>query len=201
MEASQASEAGSIPVARSTPARPRAGRFCYSCAGCARTTEIRRTSSTRGNPAHTDGCDTVQRGKCTTRGSDTAATGCRTASRGAPTTADVESASSPTRPGCSASRRENTRPARPLQRPFREKVRPAQPLQRLFREKTRPAQPLQQPFQEKFAQHGPSSGLSAKKFAQQAQKRRIWGVLSAQGELFRAFAMTQGRGANFFAPK
>ena len=30
MEASQASEAGSIPVARSTPARPRAGRFCYT---------------------------------------------------------------------------------------------------------------------------------------------------------------------------
>ena len=30
MEASQASEAGSIPVARSTPARPRAGRFCYA---------------------------------------------------------------------------------------------------------------------------------------------------------------------------
>ena len=29
MEASQASEAGSIPVARSSPARPRAGRFCY----------------------------------------------------------------------------------------------------------------------------------------------------------------------------
>ena len=28
MEASQASEAGSIPVARSSPARPRAGRFC-----------------------------------------------------------------------------------------------------------------------------------------------------------------------------
>ena len=33
MEASQASEAGSIPVARSTPARPRAGRFCYARAG------------------------------------------------------------------------------------------------------------------------------------------------------------------------
>ena len=30
MEASQASEAGSIPVARSSPARPRAGRFCYA---------------------------------------------------------------------------------------------------------------------------------------------------------------------------
>ena len=30
MEASQASEAGSIPVARSTTARPRAGRLCYA---------------------------------------------------------------------------------------------------------------------------------------------------------------------------
>ena len=30
MEASQASEAGSIPVARSSPARPCAGRFCYA---------------------------------------------------------------------------------------------------------------------------------------------------------------------------
>jgi len=53
----------------------------------------------------------------------------------------------------------------------------------------------------KLAQHGPSSGLSAKKLAQQAQKRRIWGVLSTLGELFRAFAMTQRRRANFFAPK
>ena len=52
-----------------------------------------------------------------------------------------------------------------------------------------------------LAQHGPSSGSSAKKLAQHAQIRRIWGVLSAQGELFCAFAMTQGRGANFFAPK
>ena len=53
----------------------------------------------------------------------------------------------------------------------------------------------------KLAPHGPSTGLSAKKLAQQAQKRRILGVLSAQGELFRAFAMTQRRRANFFAPK
>ena len=52
----------------------------------------------------------------------------------------------------------------------------------------------------KLAQHGPSSGFSAKKLAQQAQKRRIWGVLSALGELFRAFAMTQRRRANFFVP-
>ena len=48
MEASQASEAGSIPVARSTPARPRAGRFCYGCAGCARTTGIGAAISARG---------------------------------------------------------------------------------------------------------------------------------------------------------
>ena len=38
----------------------------------------------------------------------------------------------------------------------------------------------------KFAQRGPSSGISAKKLAQQAQKRRIWGVVIEQGELFRA---------------
>ena len=51
-----------------------------------------------------------------------------------------------------------------------------------------------------LAQHGPSSGLSAKKLSQHAQKRQMWGVLSAQGELFRAFAMTQCRRANFFVP-
>jgi hypothetical protein len=38
----------------------------------------------------------------------------------------------------------------------------------------------------KLAQHDPHNGTSAKKLAQQAQKRRIWGVVSAQGELFRA---------------
>jgi len=41
----------------------------------------------------------------------------------------------------------------------------------------------------KFAQHRSSSGISAKKLAQQAQKRRIWGVVSARGELFRAFTI------------
>ena len=51
----------------------------------------------------------------------------------------------------------------------------------------------------KLAQHRPYTGLSAKKFAQQAQRHQIWGVLSAQGELFRAFAITQRRRANFFA--
>ena len=53
----------------------------------------------------------------------------------------------------------------------------------------------------KLAQHRPSTGTSAKKFAQQAQNHQISGVLSAQGELFRAFAITQRRRANFFAPK
>ena len=41
----------------------------------------------------------------------------------------------------------------------------------------------------KFAQHRSSSGISAKKLAQHAQKRRIWGVVSARGELFRAFTI------------
>ena len=43
----------------------------------------------------------------------------------------------------------------------------------------------------KFAQHGPSTGISAKKFAQQPQKRQIWGVSSAQGELFHAHTHDQ----------
>ena len=52
----------------------------------------------------------------------------------------------------------------------------------------------------KLAQHGPFRGLSAKKLAQQAQKRRIWGVLSAQGELFRTSALTQRAGRTFSRP-
>ena len=59
--------------------------------------------------------------------------------RKTPTTVSLKCTSTPTRPGRSASRRENTRPAWPLQRPLRENTRPARPLQRLFREKTRPA--------------------------------------------------------------
>ena len=38
----------------------------------------------------------------------------------------------------------------------------------------------------KFARHGPSPTQPATKFAQQPQKRQIWSVSSAQGELFRA---------------
>ena len=45
-------------------------------------------------------------------------------------------------------------------------------------------------LQSKAVQHGPSSGISAKKLAQHTQKRRIWGVLSALGELFRAYTAT-----------
>lgn len=51
----------------------------------------------------------------------------------------------------------------------------------------------------KLAQHGPSSRVSAKKLAQQAKKRRFWGVLSVQGELFRAHAHIRPSRANFFA--
>ena len=51
----------------------------------------------------------------------------------------------------------------------------------------------------KLAQHRPYTGLSAKKFAQQAQKHQIWGVLSAQGELFRARTHTRPSRATNFA--
>ena len=40
----------------------------------------------------------------------------------------------------------------------------------------------------KFAQPGPSSTHIANKLALQAQERRVWGVVSEQGELFRAQA-------------
>ena len=135
MEASQASEAGSIPVARSTPARPRAGRFCYGCAGCARTTGIRRTHQ------HT------WKSRCATASCSANPHHLRHGGR-----------TPPTRPGAMSV------------------------------------------AAKKFAQHGASSGSSAKKLAQQGQKHRIWGVLSTQGELFRAFALKQCRRANFFAP-
>lgn len=52
----------------------------------------------------------------------------------------------------------------------------------------------------KLARHGSSTGISAKKLAQRAQKRRIWGVLSLLGELFRAYAHARPSRANFFAP-
>ena len=45
-------------------------------------------------------------------------------------------------------------------------------------------------LQSQAVQHGPSSGISATIFAQHTQKRRIWGVLSALGELFRAYTTT-----------
>ena len=54
-----------------------------------------------------------------------------------------------------------TRPTPPLRRLFREKTRPARPLPRLFRDKTRPAR----------------------------IKPQFQAILSAQGELFRAFTI------------
>ena len=44
-----------------------------------------------------------------------------------------------------------------------------------------------------------TGSVGAKKLAQHARKRRFWGVLSAQGELFRAHAHIRPRRANFFA--
>ena len=53
----------------------------------------------------------------------------------------------------------------------------------------------------KFAQHGPSPTQPVTKFAQQPQKRQIWGVSSAQGELFHAHTHDQAvLGELFHAP-
>ena len=61
MEASQASEAGSIPVARSTP-RPVARRAVLLCPLRAYNGDWRRHQHPREPRAHTNGCGTVQRG-------------------------------------------------------------------------------------------------------------------------------------------
>ena len=53
-----------------------------------------------------------------------------------------------------------------------------------WREKVRPTPPLQWHFREKLAQ--------------QAQKRRIWGVVSVQGELFRAHTHHQTKQGELF---
>lgn len=149
MEASQASEAGSIPVARSTPARPRAGRFCYGCAGCARTTGIGAAISARGK-AGAQRLHVVQTPHHCRHGGRTPPTRPGAMSVGARKFAQQGACS-----GSSA---------------------------------------------KKLAQQGPHNGTSAKKLAQRGQKHRIWGVLSTQGEVFRAFALKQRRRANFFAP-
>ena len=135
MEASQASEAGSIPVARSTP-RPAARRavLLWLCG-------MRAYNGDRRTHQHT------RESRCTTASCSADPHRCRHGGR-----------TPPTRPGAmSVGAR-------------------------------------------KFAQQGACSGSSAKKLAQQGQKHRIWGVLSTQGELFRAFALKQCRRANFFAP-
>ena len=118
MEASQASEAGSIPVARSTPARPRAGWFCYGCAGCTRTTGIGAAISARGK-AGAQRLHVVQNPHHFRWG------GRRIAYK----------------TGRNVSCREKVRPARGFQWLIREKTRPASPRQRRFREKTLPAGP------------------------------------------------------------
>ena len=119
MEASQASEAGSIPVARSTPARPRAGRFCYACAGGFALHEgpTRRSDEAFG---------VVGGGICTTRGSDTPVTRGAAASCSAkPPPLQAGRAHGAYKTVRNTGWREKTRPARLLHRHFREKTRPA----------------------------------------------------------------------------
>ena len=51
-----------FPSPAPPPARPRAGRFCYSCAGCANNGDTANQQHTREPRAHTNGCGTAQRG-------------------------------------------------------------------------------------------------------------------------------------------
>ena len=77
---------------------------------------------------------------------------------------------------------------------------PAAALQwALPRDKVRPTHPFRSSSTKNFAQHGPFSDSSAKNFAQHAIKRRLWAILSKQGELFRAHPHIRPRRANFFA--
>jgi len=90
-----------------------------------------------------------------------------------------------------------------LQNPHRQPAScatsPTRPGRRAdWREKIAQHGPFSSISAKKLAQHGPSSGISAKKFAQQAQKRRFWGVLSVQGELFRARAHHQATQGELF---
>lgn len=123
----------------------------------------------------TSSCDlTATRwGNCTTRGSDTPATRCTTASCSAtPHHCRHGGRTPPTRPGAMSVA------AKKFARHGASSGSSAK----------------------KLTQQGPHNGTSAKKLAQRGQKHRIWGVLSTQGEVFRAFALKQRRRANFFAP-
>ena len=175
MEASQASEAGSIPVARSSPARPRAGRFCY--AHFAPTVDRMRRDNRRNTlPARVGA-----------RGSGTklaphephgATSGTKLTPR------EPHGATS----GTKLSPRE-LGPAVPVQNsPCTPKISQfgafcscwesfipfLLPTSRAWRILSR--------YHQQQDRHATTPGT---KLAQQAQKRRIWGVLSAQGELFR----------------
>lgn len=149
MEASQASEAGSIPVARSTP-RPAARRavLLWPCG-------MRAYNGDRRTHQHT------RESRCTTASCSADPHRCRHGGR-----------TPPTRPGAMS----------------------------VGARKFAQQGACSGSSAKKLAQQGPHNGTSAKKLAQQGQKHRIWGVLSTQGELFRAFALKQCRRANFFAP-
>ena len=161
MEASQASEAGSIPVARSTPARPRAGRFCYACAGGFALHEgpTRRSDEAFG---------VVGGGICTTRGSDTPVT------RGA--AASCSAKPPPLQAGRAHGAYKTVRNTG-----WREKTRPARLLHRHFREKTRPTR-LKTAFFAHFGLAGrtisrshPPSGRAGRTFS-----RPAWHVLEVE---------------------
>lgn len=148
MEASQASEAGSIPVARSSPARPRAGRFCY--AHFAPTVYRMRQDNRR---------DTLP-ARATARGSGTKLA-----------QLELNGATS----GTKLTQHAQNLPIWRVLCTQGEFCTVLSPTSRAWRILSR--------YHQQQDRHATTPGT---KLAQQAQKCRIWGVLSAQGELFRA---------------
>ena len=148
MEASQASEAGSIPVARSAPPGHAPGGFVMPTSHPP-STECGRTIGATLSPRELGPAVPVQNSPCT------------------PHTVPVPVQNSPSTPkipqfGAFYAHRANFVPF-------------LSPTSRAWRILSR--------YHQQQDRHATTPGT---KLAQQAQKRRIWGVLSAQGELFRA---------------
>ena len=187
MEASQASEAGSIPVARSTTARLHAGRLC--CASATGTPGQPRTllPSTR---ALTQPCGRAPGTKLPQHAPASSPPGTKLSQHAQKgpfqpvlhEQGELCTASTPTTPS-----RENfvprpvpnpvqNSPSAPVLQQFREKVRPAHPTPQQNREKVRPAH-LKTAF---FASFTPAGRIFSRTHPHQAE----------QGELIRAEDLT-----------
>ena len=190
MEASQASEAGSIPVARSSPARPRAGRFCYA--------HFAPTVNAAGQSAqHFPRASWGPRFRYKTRPARAAR--CQFRYKTRPTRATWRHF------------RYKTHPTRATRHQFRYKTHPASPKspnlarfmytgrilsryhQQQDRHATTPGTKLTQ-----LELHGASSGT---KLAQHTQNLPIWRVLLLLGEFYPVFVANKPSMASFLPHK